>query len=456
MSDSGRTEPWNWTPPAPGGGGLPPYPMSGGPSAHPHGEQFWPAPGRTSPPPVSGPDLDFTAPGPHRAPTPPPPRKRRRQGSGWLRWVVVAVVLLVVAGLTGVYVYRDRLDGASVAPGASEGQGLNRPAPPGWTSEVAWSHEVGSTPALVAMANRVAFIEDGRLVVLEADSGALEFRSPALRMSPNASPIVTKVSGRSVVGVQDGAMLTLWRMPSPNGSAGTQVQLPLNARVFGQMGGLLFTSGTQAWRLNSDLELDEVTIPPDHVSLGVTGESELLTAPEEGEWTFTDTSGEQRVVKANGKPAGTEGEMKVAWASRGVIVAWGAMRDPSRRTVGFYESDNGELLAEGRLSAQQVADGMPLTVSEHGANASAGPLLADLRTGDVEVVPGWSTVMSNSSGLFGTVNGTRQFWSSESGTTELEPGTGVPWGVSNSGLAIVLDPLPSGGFALVGLRPRVN
>lgn len=432
--------------------------MSGGPPVPPNGhpgpeQQFWPAPGQTSPPPEHSPDIDFTA--PHYAPQRHPDAGRPNDGPGqWLRWVIPAIVLVVIAGLSGLYVWRLRGNGSDAGDSpTTSGHVLSRPAPPGWSQEIAWSHAVSSTPAIAVMSNRVAFLEGNRLTVLDADSGSTEFASPPVEVSPNASPIIARVEGRPVVGIQDGATLTLWNLPTPDGSPGERISLPLNAQVFGQNGGLLVTSGTESWRVNEKLELEPVSLPKDHVAVGVTGDGSMLSAPENASWMFTDTKGQRRVVRAEGKPDGTRGEMNITWGSRGVIAAWGEMRDPTRRSVALYEAEDGTMLAQGTLSAQQVADGLPLTVSEHGVNASAGPLLANLETGAVDVVPGWSTVMSNDRGLYGTVNGTRQFWSEATGPTELQPGAGVPWGVSNSGLAVMVDPTPEGDFAIVGLRP---
>ena len=425
-------------------------------------DRFWPEPGRTSPPPVSSPEIDFTTPK-DPAPQQMPPRGGRRGGRrkgglpDMIRWILPVIALAVVAALGGIHLWRSNSP-MTEPPPASQGANrvLNRPAPPGWTPELAWHQNIATTPAVSVLMNRVAFVQDGRLTVVDGDSGSEEFISPPLQLSPNAVPVISRIAGRPVVGVQDGSVLTLWPLPSPNGAAGTRITLPLNAHVFGQSGGLLVSTGNGSWRLTKELELEPLNLPGQHVALGVNGDGELLSAPLENSWTFTDREDHSRQVEIIDKPEGTVGGMKIAWSSRGVVAAWGEMRDRSRRTVGLYSADTGDLLAQGRLSAQQVADGMPLTVSEHATHAAAGPLLADLQTGDVQVVPGWSTVMSNDVGMYGTVNGTRQFWTAKSGVTELRPGTGVPWGVSNSGLAIVVDTNTDGSFAIGGLRPDPN
>lgn len=421
-------------------------------------DHFWPAPGQTSPPPQSGPELDFTA--PRDAPTVFVPSTATapaaRNNPLPLRWLIPVVVLVLLMGFGGVYLWQQGLPfGADQEQPAASGRVLNRTAPPGWTTELAWYRDIATTPAVAVAQNRVAFFEDGRLTVLDADSGMPEFSSRPLELSPNAQPLLSRVDGLPVVGVLDGSNLTLWQLPAPDGAAGTRISLALNAQVFTQSGGILVSTRDQQWSVSNELTLTSLKLPADHVALGVTGEGELLSAPATDSWTFTGPGRERTEVRVQDRPEGTEGPMQVAWSSRGVVVAWGTMSDPGRRTVGFYDTREGTLLAEGTLSAQQVADGLPLTVAEHADFASAGPLLADLGSGTVHTAPGWSTVMSNNHGLYGTVNGSRQFWNGQDEPVELEPGTGVPWGVSNSGLAIVMDTADSGEFTLGALRPEV-
>lgn len=431
---------------------------------HPDDEGFWPAPGRTSPPPAHSPDVDFTAP---RRPHPGMPQGadprgydrpgERKRGRSSVRWLVPIIAFAVLATLAGGVVtwttqWRHQ---AGVNSEDAAVRSLHRPAPPGWSTEMAWYREVSSAPPVITVSsNRVAFVEDGKLTVLDADSGSTTFRSRSLQLSPNAQPVVTRAEDQTTVGVLDGSTLLLWQLPAPDGAAGRRISLPLNARLYSQNGGLLVIAGDKRWRVDAELELAPLQVHDGHVPLGVTASGDLISAPETSSWTFTSVEGTPRTVRVDRKPRETKGDMNIAWSSRGVVLAWGEAADPGRRTVGFYDAVDGKLLAEGTLSAQQVADGLPLTASEEARYASAGPMLADLETGKVAVIPGWSTVMSNQAGLYGNVNGSRQFWTSAEGSVEIEPGAGIPWGLAASGLAIVMDTEDDGAFVIGGLRPQ--
>lgn len=364
--------------------------------------------------------------------------------------IVIAVVALAGVLLMAVGQLTANEEAAPVGP-----QHLSRPAPPGWQTTFTWSTDIPAVTGTIAVGqNRVAFLDTrGTLHVLDADSGSSVFSTAANPVTTNAKPFIALAQDTPVAGVVDGPTLLMWPLDGASGAEARQISLALNARVYQHGGGLMVSTGKEHWVVTSAFTLAPVIIPADHVALGVTPDGLLLSAPPRGGWTVwsPNPSTAPKVIHPEANPPGTVGEVQVAWSSRGILVAWGNTSDPESRTVGLYEVASGRLLASETLPTATVQNGLPLTVSPGATYASAGPLLARLSDGDVRIVERWSTIMSDSKNLYGTRDGVKMVWSGGE-AAEMDPKAVVPWGVSERGYAIVLDPLQGNLVRLGALR----
>lgn len=368
---------------------------------------------------------------------------------------ILAAVLIALIALTGVILFslnQTRTPAAAPTPVVTQ---LSRTAPSGWSTTYAWSTTLPEITGQVAVGqNAVAFIDgNGALDVRHADTGQPIFTSAPNTVSSSARPFIAVTQGVPVAGIVDGVNLMLWSLDASSSEA-RQITLALNARVFQQGGGLMVSTGKERWVVTSKFTLDPVPLPEDHVALAVTPEGFLLSAPPSGSWSINHPGSDipTEVVRPERSPDGTVGEMQVAWAARGVICAWGNTNDPEQRTVGLYDATTGELLASHTLSKSVVQNGLPLTVSPDREYASAGPMLARLSDGQVNVVDGWSTIMAGQNTLYGTVDGVKMAWDG-SNAVPLDPRAVVPWGTSERGYAIVLEQVGGSQVRMGGLRP---
>lgn len=412
----------------------------------------WPAEPRG--PVVTVEDEHATGPSTPRSPGRRPPNEPHRKPLPMRLIAAVIIAMMALAGilLLGASQFRspDPID--QPAP-----ETLSRPAPPGWADEYAWSANVRATTTSLAVGmNHVALIDDqGALHLRHADTGAVLFVTEPNTLSTSAQPFISSAQGTAVAGIIDGANLLIWPLTAQGQPEARQITLGLNARLYQQGGGLMVSTGQQQWIVTPNGQLSAVTIPQDHVGLGVTPEGDLYSAPARGSWTVTagPAPATVREIRPQATPNGTVGEMHVAWFSRGIIAAWGETADPAQRTAGLYDATTGRLLASGLLSTPAVQGGLPLTVSADGEFAAAGPMLARLTDGAVTVVDGWTTTMSGSRNLYGLRDGAKWVWNGGE-PSELGDDTVIPWGTSSRGYAIVLDPGSGSQVRVAALMPR--
>ncbi|GAB3704733.1 hypothetical protein [Mariniluteicoccus flavus] len=384
-------------------------------------------------------------------------RPAEREKSFPLKWLAAgAIVLALLTGtaLFGISEFNKSRTNVAVAAPTTLTQ---RQAPPSWSQTYDWSILADQASSVVVGDNRVVFIDGkGALNVLDADTGKPVFTSSSPRLSGGARTMLATVQGTPMIAVADGTNLYLWPMQGTQGAQPKQITLPTNGKTFSQGGGLMVLAGKEQWAVTGAATLAPVSIPGDHIALGVAPDGFLVSAPQRGGWTFrpSDPGQAPREVKPERTPEGTTGEMQAGRLSRGVIAAWGDTADPARKTIGLYDAPSGRLLAGATVAADLIKD-VTLTVSPGGTLASAGPVLARLTDGRTELMERWSAHMSDSKHLYGSRDGVKYAWGGEGAPQQLDPRVTLPWGTSlEKGLSIVMEPADNGQFVLGGLRPN--
>lgn len=420
-----------------------PYPMSQASAPMPHNQPsatYPPQPGAPGGPPAWPPAGAKAVPG-----------KGRRNSTKAIAALVIGAIALAGVLLFGFSQFQRATQSTASNAAAKE---LSRPAPPGWSKQFVWSTDIPAAGSIAVLDNRVAYIDGaGVLHVLNADTGQPVLTSTTNSVTKDAKPFLAVTQGVPVGGIVDGTQLLIWRLDSPSSEPRT-ITLAPKANLHADGGGLLVASGTEYWVVNAAGALAPVTLPPDHVALAATPDGNLLSSPPRGGWTINSPNPgtAPREVRPERTPEGTVGDMQVAWSARGVIAAWGDTADPARRTVGLFDADTGRLLAAGTLATEVVkSGGLRLVVSPGREFASAGPLLARLSDGKVEIVDRWSSILADAKNLYGTRDGQKMFWNGELKPLEMDPKAVVPWGMSNARYAIVMDPVDASRVRLGAL-----
>lgn len=380
------------------------------------------------------------------SPTSPPPRRRSPGGDFVVPLLVFALVVAV--GLVGIR-FADRVTGtdndtAALAPAP----GIGRPAPPGWAQQYVWVEEISAVDRVSVGHDRVAFINaNGSLVVLDANSGQLSWSSSPQVISRGARPLVGVAGTRPVAAIVDDTSLLVWPLDL-NGQhqAPESLSLPAGALVSRTGETLLVTSPAGSWRVTEDLALEPVPLDVGEAALAA-GPEGVVTAAASGGWRIRGPQG--RAVEP-ARPSEAIGEPHPAWSTRGVVLVWWESPDPAQQWVSLHATTTGELLAAHVVDRSVVDRSLPLSVSPGTRLASAGPLLVDLDTGDVTVDRRWSTTVATDDALYGTRDGVKAAWDSHR-VTDVPDETALPWGVTTSGSAIVLDRTADGATMLGAL-----
>lgn len=389
-------------------------------------------------------------------PSPQPSPSPRGRGPGLVRSALlpIGVFLLVLAvGLSGYAGWRALVQPPPAPPPAAAGSELSRPAPPGWSSQFAWSQEISETRDIAVSNNRIATINaNGSLVVLNADGGEVMWASKPVVISTSARPVIADAGGTPVAGIIDGQDLYLSRLDDASGSPELSARvLPPQSAVTWTGGSLLVTAPSGTWTVGPDLNLRSVDVPRDEVAMAADAE-QVISAPQEGGWLLTGGDDQERVTPD--VPRGARGSPHPAWAARGVVFAWWDTSDGRRKVASLHDARSGELLALSQVSDDTLRGGMFLTVSPGRALASAGPMLVDLRTGFTTIDDEWnSQAAPNDRYLYGSRSGIKAVWDGRE-VTDMDPDAAVPWGTSDAGLAIVLDRTEEGTTLVGGLRPE--
>lgn len=377
--------------------------------------------------------------------------------TGRLRAVLLpAGVFLLVIGI-GFAAYGGWRARSTPAPEVSPpGQAdvLSRPAPPGWTQRFAWSEKISPTSEIAVGNNRIATINaNGSLVVLNADTGALDWASKPEVISPTAQPLLAEAGGTPVAGILDGANLYLAPLGGDKSSSVqlTTIDLPNDSTVTWTSGSLLITGGFGASIVTDDLKLRRVQLPEGVQAMATDG-NVVVAAPAQGSWLLYDANGGVEWVQPDKIPEGARDEPHVAWASRGVVLAWWEGKQRGSKIVTMHDMIDGRTLASATMSGAVFGQSrLELTVSPGRRLASAGPMLVDLESRYTTIYEDWSSTSTpNSDYLYGKTAGGKAVWNGAD-VNAMDPQTAVPWGVSDGGLAIVLDRVADGSTIVGGL-----
>ncbi len=376
------------------------------------------------------------------------------------RWwpIIIAIVggLCLLAVAAAVLIQIAGRGEASPAVSASPSPAsLERPAPLGWSSTLAWHRDVSANVAPLVAANRVVLVNaTGGLVVLDAETGDVAWGDAEASLPRDATLFVVDVSGEPHVVARAGDRLLVWPLDADTATPSrTVLALAPGAAVSGGGGRLLVSAKTGTWTLEAGPSLGAVAVPAGMVAMSAPEDGILLAAPGEGWSVLDDASGALTAVAPNREPDGAVGDVYPAWSTRGVVVAWWATSDKGTRAVGFYDARTGALLAQSPMATDMVNEGLSLSVATDRSVAAAGPLLANLSTGQVTMVTeGWATSVALPQVVFGTQDGTQKaVWFGDGEIHELATDTAIPWGLANSGLAIVVDRRPDGQTVLGAL-----
>lgn len=358
------------------------------------------------------------------------------------RFAAVAAVAVIIAGGGVAFA----LSGEPDRPVAAEWTApavpdITRPAPPGWTRQVAWEVGLGQSGPAIGAGLVVVMGPDGILRAFSADTGAALWKTEPLDGVGENTPIIGRSGEHTFVAIKSTSSIALIPL-NALGSAVAPIGVPTSTSAqlttHGE-GVLVVEDGVPPRVLAADGTLRSVDVPAAHVAFEALGDGTVVAAAAEGGWTLLPAAGAPTPITP-AAPEGATGPAHVGASTRGVVVAWWNTADPTTRIVSFHDARTGAVTASASVPAATVDAGFPSAASEDGTLVSAGPIVVNRETGDATYLDGWLPSNAADGNVFGTVNDERAVWTVESGVaTPLGDGAAVPWSVSDSGLAIVLD-----------------
>lgn len=338
-------------------------------------------------------------------------------------------------------------------PSATAVARLVRPVPVGWSRTPAWSQAAAVVSNVAVKGDLIAYLSPTGSMEIRNGDGKRVLSSAPTQFTQGTVVGIAELNDRktAVVANQSGKVAVWVTSDMGADEASQKLNLPDGATASWGSGGLLVSSTQQAWTVDSSMRLKEIKVPDGYSAMGVLpGGDTVIAKPGDG-WKIMDGSGKSRAVSSPSAP-GTKGKMNVAWTSNGVMVAWGETADAAKRTVGFYDVKSGKLLASNTLSTQEVNKGLPLAVSGDGTRASAGGLLANLRSGATTHIDGWEAISSDDGALYGSVGGTNKMWDGTGQPADVEANTAIPWGALDNGHVVVVDVNATGQQSLAALE----
>lgn len=329
---------------------------------------------------------------------------------------------------------------------------MTRSTPPGWASTTSWTAPASIRSNVVVKDNTIAYLASSGSVVVLDGNGKLMSSSAPTQMGKGTTLGVATVAGRPVVVATGGGKALTWALTLTNPEESpTAVRVPAGAQVSWNGGGLLVSQGNKAWLPSSKSGLTAVQVPAGYSPIAATADETVVAAKPGAPWKLIRGRAKPTTVTPR-KPVGIVGNMNPAWCSNGVLVAWGATKNPHWRIVAFYDVAKGTIKAQSRLATSDVNLGLDLTVNSNATLASAGPLLANLANGTTVTVPGWQSTSSDKYDLYGQATG-GQVWSGSGRAKALSETAAIPWGSTSSDHAVVVDTDKSGKQLLAAV-PR--
>lgn len=374
-----------------------------------------------------------------------------------LKWLAAGAIMLALVTGIGLFAASEWNRSRVAAPAPAPTMLVQKQAPPGWSANFAWSTTLTQVPSGFAMSdNRIIYVDaKGSLTVLDAETGKVLLQPSQPRFTSQAKVMVADLQGTQTIVVSDAEGLYLWPMNATATTEPKVLTLSAAAKSFPQGGGLLvLVPGRQQWVVTGASQLKPVDLPPDHFALGASPDGFLVAASQtQGKWTYlpSDEGQASREVRPERSPEGTVGDVHIARLSGQVVAAWGDTSDPNRKTVAMYDAKSGRLIASATVDASLVKD-LTLTVAPGGKLASAGPLLARLSDGKTEIVERWTPRSSDETHLWASKDGVNHVWTGEGRPTALDPRMLVPWGITKSGTAVVMETVENNQVVLGALK----
>lgn len=333
---------------------------------------------------------------------------------------------------------------------------ITRPAPPGWSQQVAWELATLGESGPAIATNRVVSVGPGSNIrAINAETGALIWASLPVADIGDNTPVVGRSDDGAFVAVKAGTTIAV----VPMANSGTQIAPVLvpatpTAQLFSQGEGVMVVdSDLPPATLAADGTLRPITIPPGHAIYEVLSDGSAVAARAEGGWAIVPAIGAPTPVTP-AVPADAVDAPHPAASARGIVSAWWNTADPAQRVVSFHDARSGAVIASTRVPAHTVEDGLPTVASEDRTLLSAGPVLVNTASDEAVYVENWLPSNATAGNIFGTRGGQRAVWSAATKqVTAMVNGAAVPWLVSDGGLAIVLDQ-QGDLMRLAAIRPR--
>ncbi|GAB3491226.1 hypothetical protein GCM10027440_40110 [Nocardiopsis coralliicola] len=377
----------------------------------------------------------------------------RQSGSGKGRRILLGtaagVLVLTVLGGAGYYGWTLLAPGGG-EPG-SDGGGpapfTERPVPPGFAAEAAWSHPMaqGSDPAVAPDGSAAAFLDpDDRLTVIGPDgteqwSEALPAPAGDLVVPPY---FIADPAGGEGYAIALASAETLWTY-SADGGEPVATEIADGARVSYAGRAPMVEDGGDVFVPDGSGDLVEVAPSERGYGAMLYDGERVLTAVVDGPWIWESPGGgaPEEVAPEVPQGAGDMAELLTARAEH-VVVLWEAGGGDS--VVAVHDAADGAVLAQAAADEDDLAEARWV----YGDTVAAyGPIVFDLEEGG-GTDTGMAPVSASGGQVYGELDGGEVVVDASGETQEIAEGTAKPWGLLD-GHAVVV----AGGTAY-GLTPE--
>jgi hypothetical protein len=366
-------------------------------------------------------------------------------------WPIVAAAALaiVLLGSTAAYLLVIR-DHGPAKPTSTESPKLPelpkpevipdqfaaRPAPPGWTTNAAWTINIkpDTHPAVSPDGSEVAVITpDLKLVVLDS-AGKVIYQDKVPR--DITSPVYTTIDSKPVLAATAPGALSYW---PGDGAPPTEIELPDSANVQFFGSSPLVDMGTEAGAsVVSGGKLHAVPNQPRLSTILLADGNRALMARYAGPlyWSEPDKDLVELQLKP---PGGAKSINHIVAASAGrVIVHWNTGK-ANEVLVTVNSTANGAVLATCPKVSPNQAEDWDWLPDQAGKVAALGECLINFTTGKTGLVAQFQPQSVTQTTIFGQVSGDLVSTVPGGKLTHLQPNTARPWGVVGDHAIVVHD-----------------
>ncbi|QNE19801.1 hypothetical protein F1D05_20135 [Kribbella qitaiheensis] len=366
-------------------------------------------------------------------------------------WPIIAAAALAVVLVAGTALYllviRDHGPAKPTStespklpelpkPEVKADQFAARPAPPGWSTNAAWTIDIkpDTHPAVSPDGSEVAVLTaDQKLVVLDS-AGKVIYQDKVPR--DTTSPVYTTVDSKPVLAATAPGSLFYW---PGDGAPPTDIELPDSAQVQFFGSSPLVDMGTEAGAsVVTGGELQAAPNQPRLSTILLADGNRVLMARYAGPLYWSEP-GKDLVTLQPKPPPGAKSIDHIVAASAGRVIVHWTTGKANEVIVSVNSTANGAVVATCPKVSPDQADDWHWLPDQAGKVASLGECLINFTSGKTSLLTQFEPQSVNQTTIYGQVGGDLVSVVPGSKLVKLQPNTARPWGTAGDHAIVVHD-----------------